>query len=253
MKVLIIDDDSKIVTILKAYLEKAEYEVLTAEDGLQGLTKALMEQPDIILLDVMMPEMDGWEVCQEVRKVSSVPIIMLTAREEEVDRIKGLDIGADDYVVKPFSPKEVIARIRAITRRISMDEKNGGTRLLSSGYAKAETPLTEENNASETEVLTVGGLTLNKLSRDVIAEGVPVVLTPTEFKMCELLMSHPGRVFSRTHLLQAVQDMAFEGYDRTIDSHIKNLRKKLNAAPEAAYMIKTVYGIGYKMIGEGHA
>lgn len=248
MKVLIIDDDCKIVDILQAYLKKENYDVYTAEDGEQGLAMVASESPDIILLDVMMPKMDGWEVCREVRKISAIPIIMLTAKDEEKDRINGLDIGADDYVVKPFSPREVMARIRAIARRMHGMDSDAHT-----ASTLAATTEGTQNTIKNENVLIMGPLVLSKLSRDVVANGDTIILTPTEFKLLELFMTHPGRVFSRSHLLQVVQDISFDGYDRTIDSHIKNLRKKLDAPLEAPYMIKTVYGVGYKMTGEPHA
>lgn len=227
MKVLVVDDDEKILKVLTAYLEKENYSVITAKDGLEAVDKARKLEPDIVLLDVMLPSLDGWEVCKEIRRTSSVPIIMLTARDAEADRIIGLELGADDYVVKPFSPKEVIARIRAIFRRLQPVERESG------------------------ECVQIGGLVLNKNNHSVTVDGNFVELTPTEYKLLELLLVHPGQVFSRFQLVENIQGYAFEGYERTMDSHIKNLRKKLNALPDEPHYIKTIYGIGYKLAG-GH-
>lgn len=230
MKVLVVDDDEKILKVLTAYLEKEGYTVLRAKDGLEAVDKARKLEPDIILLDVMLPSLDGWEVCKEIRRTSVVPIIMLTARDTEADRIIGLELGADDYVVKPFSPREIIARIRAIFRRVQP--------------AQGE---------SEECVLQIGGLVLNKNNHSVTVAGTSIEVTPTEYKLLELLLAHPGQVFSRLQLVENTQGYAFEGYERTMDSHIKNLRKKLNASPSEPYYIKTIYGIGYKLAGEKNA
>ncbi|WP_371366014.1 response regulator transcription factor [Sporomusa rhizae] len=230
MKVLVVDDDEKIVKVLTAYLEKEGYTVITAKDGLEAVDKARKLEPDIILLDVMLPSLDGWEVCKEIRRTSAVPIIMLTARDAEMDRIIGLELGADDYVVKPFSPKEVIARIRAIFRRLQPIERE-----------------------SKEGVSQIGGLVLNKNNHIVTLAGTPIEVTPTEYKLLELLLAHPGQVFSRLQLVENIQGYAFEGYERTMDSHIKNLRKKLNALPDEPHYIKTIYGVGYKLAGEQNA
>jgi DNA-binding response OmpR family regulator len=182
-------------------------------------------------LDVMLPGMDGWGVCKEIRHTSNVPIIMLTARDEEADRIIGLDMGADDYVIKPFSPLEVIARIRAILRRVKPAEEKG----------------------DEKTVLRLGEILLQQHNRSLTVNGVPVELTPTEYKVLELFMKHPDQIFSRLQLIEKVQGYAFEGYERTIDSHIKNLRKKLGESLGSPNYIKTVYGVGYKMEGDHRA
>lgn len=232
MKVLIVDDDTKIITILKAYLEKHGYEVLQAEDGISGLAMALDKKPDIVLLDVMMPGMDGFEVCRNIRNISAVPIIMLTASDGEEARLQGFDYGVDDYIVKPFSPREVVARVDAVLRRVKMTKRD------------------EQSESKEKNVLSVGDLVLNMETRDVTLNGQVLAVTPTEFSILVLFMKEPGRAFSRNQILGAVQDIAYEGYDRSIDSHVKNLRKKLNADSESPFNIKTVYGIGYKMVGE---
>lgn len=231
MKVLVVDDDEKILKVLTAYLEKAGYLVITAKDGWEAVDKARQLEPDIVLLDVMLPSLDGWGVCKEIRRISDMPIIMLTARDAEVDRIIGLELGADDYVIKPFSPKEVIARIRAIFRRFQPSERR----------------------ESEGRVLKVGESVLHQASHISTVAGVPIELTPTEYKLLELFLLHPGQAFSRLQLIEKVQGYAFEGYERTVDSHIKNLRKKLHAAPNEPHYIRTIYGVGYKMAGEQHA
>lgn len=231
MKVLVVDDDEKILKVLTAYLEKEGYAVITAKDGWEAVDKARQLGPDIVLLDVMLPSLDGWGVCKEIRRTSDVPIIMLTARDAETDRIIGLELGADDYVVKPFSPKEVIARIRAILRRLQ--------------------PSSRRENGER--VLKVGSIVLNQNNHSLIVAGMPVELTPTEHKVLELFLTHPGQVFSRLQLIEKVQGYAFEGYERTVDSHIKNLRKKLDALPDEPHYIKTIYGVGYKLTGEEHA
>lgn len=227
MKVLIVDDDEKILQVLTAYLQKDNYTVLTVKDGWEAVDKVRQLGPDIILLDVMLPSLDGWGVCREIRRTSDVPIIMLTARDAETDRIIGLELGADDYVVKPFSPKEVIARIRAIFRRV--------------------------RPAGRQRFLKVGKLILYPASHDLTVAGVPIELTPTEYNVLEIFITHPGQVFSRLQLIEQAQGYAFEGYERTVDSHIKNLRKKLAASPDEAHYIKTVYGVGYKLVGDQHA
>lgn len=228
MKALIVDDDKKIAKVLAAYLEKDGYSVELAYDGWDAVSKASIMQPDIILLDIMLPGLDGLGVCREIRKVSEVPIIMLTARDGETDRIIGLEIGADDYVVKPFSPREVMARIRAIMRRAK--------------------PF--KNNAAKEFILTQGEISLNQDSRTLLVAGLPVELTPTEFKLMELFLVNQNHVFSRLQLIEKIQGYAFEGYERTVDSHIKNLRKKIGDSPGEPRYIKTVYGVGYKLVGD---
>ncbi len=230
MKILVVDDDKKIVKVLVTYLINEGYVTETAYDGLVALRKMDQFNPDIVLLDVMLPGMDGWGVCKEIRRTSNVPIIMLTARDEEGDRIIGLEIGADDYVTKPFSPREVIARIRAILRRVKPTSEKG----------------------DERSVLRLGDILLQHHNHSLTVKGVTVNVTPTEYKILELFMEHPTQVFSRLQLIEKVQGYAFEGYERTVDSHIKNLRKKLGESGSPQY-IKTVYGVGYKMEGEHRA
>lgn len=231
MKVLVVDDDEKIVKVLVTYLTKEGYMTETAMDGKSAVEKARQWQPDIVLLDVMLPELDGLGVCKEIRRDSDVPIIMLTARDAETDRVIGLEIGADDYVTKPFSPRELIARIRAILRRIKPEGRrdNGG------------------------DILRAGEIVLHKHNHTLTVQGNLTELTPTEYKVLELFLSHPGQVFSRLQLIENVQGYAFDGYERTVDSHIKNLRKKLGDSYGEPRYIKTVYGIGYKLAGDQHA
>lgn len=228
MKVLVVDDDDKIAKVLAAYLEKDGYSVEMAHDGWTAVDKANIIRPDIILLDIMLPGLDGLGVCREIRKVSEVPIIMLTARDSETDRIIGLEIGADDYVVKPFSPREVMARIRAIMRRANSSNAN----------------------AAKNSGLNCGEISLDQNSRTILIKGAPVELTPTEFKLMELFIMSPNHVFSRLQLIEKIQGYAFDGYERTVDSHIKNLRKKIGDSPGEPRYIKTVYGVGYKLAGD---
>lgn len=230
MKVLVVDDDDKIIKVLTAYLEKEGYTVETAQDGWEAVDKTRQLQPDIVLLDVMLPGLDGWEVLKEIRKDNDIPIIMLTARDAETDRVIGLEIGADDYVTKPFSPREVIARIRAIFRRVKPDRRR-------------------ETGKSE---LRVGDIIFRQHDHTLTVQGNSVELTPTEYKLLELFLTHPGQVFSRLQLIEHVQGYAFEGYERTVDSHIKNLRKKLGDSSGEPRYIKTIYGVGYKLAGEQH-
>jgi Response regulators consisting of a CheY-like receiver domain and a winged-helix DNA-binding domain len=228
MITLVVDDDEKIVKALAAYLINDGYEVQTAFDGPTALMKAREIKPDIILLDIMLPGIDGLSVCREIRKNSQVPIIMLTARDAETDKIIGLEIGADDYVVKPFSPREVMARIRAILRRVS--------------------PMKQEQHRSR-EVLCYGDISLDLINHTLLVEGVPTELTPTEFRLLELFLTNPTRTFSRLQLIEKIQGVAFEGYERTVDTHIKNLRKKIGDSSGEPRYIKTVYGVGYRLVG----
>lgn len=223
--VVIVDDDEKIVRLLQAYFEKEGFAVFTAYDGLAALTAVKEHAPDIVVLDLMLPELDGWEVCRRLRQESEVAILMLTARDEESDRLVGLELGADDYVAKPFSPREVVARAKAILRRV--------------GRA-----------INKADILRFGLLEIDSLRHQVVFNGHVVELTPTEFKILELLAKKPGQVFSRLQIVDAVQGYAFEGFERTIDAHVKNLRRKIGDNPKEPRYIQTVYGIGYKFGGE---
>jgi two-component system, OmpR family, alkaline phosphatase synthesis response regulator PhoP len=218
-KILVIDDEPKIVEICKDYLHAAGYDVITAGDGAQGLTQARLQKPDLIVLDLMLPGIDGLDVCRSLRHDSEVPIIMLTARIEETDRLIGLELGADDYITKPFSPRELVARVRTVLRRATGD--------------------------SSSEIIRVGEITLDRTRYQVALPDRSITLTPTEFELLATMMSQPGRIFTRAQLLNAVRGVAFDSYERAIDSHIRNLRRKL----EPGEYIVTVHGVGYKFEG----
>ena len=221
-KILIIDDEPKIVEICRDYLAAGGFEVSAAGDGIRGLAAARAEKPDLIVLDLMMPGMDGMEVCRTLRRESHVPIIMLTARVEESDKLKGLELGADDYLTKPFSPRELVARVKTVLRR-----------------ASEPLPL---------DILQANGLSLDRSRSIAELDGCEIPLTPTEFEILYALASQPGRIFSRGQLLMAARGVSFESYERAIDSHIRNLRKKLEAN-DGRELIVTVHGIGYKFEG----
>jgi len=221
-KILVVDDEKKIVEILKAYLEKEGYQVITAYDGRSALELARSRSPDLIILDLMLPEVSGWDVCRELRQRSEVPVIMLTARDDTTDKIVGLELGADDYVTKPFDPKEIISRVRAVLRR-------------------------SEGKSVVKAVLNVGDISIDTEKRLVRRGDINIELTPIEFEILRTLAENPGRVYSRMQLLDKVQGDAYEGYERTVDTHIKNLRKKLELDPEHPRYVVTVYGVGYKL------
>lgn len=220
-KILVVEDEKKLVAILKGYLEQAGFSVVTASDGEQALAVCRHEKPALVLLDLNLPRLDGWDVCRALRKESNVPIIMVTARVEEADRLIGLELGADDYIPKPFSPREVVARVRAVLRRA-------------------------EGEPTRAETLVAGDLTLDWTRHSVRWKDREIELTPTEFDLLAVLMQNPGRVFTRLQLLDRVQGEAFEGYERTIDAHIKNLRQKIERDPKHPRYILTVFGVGYK-------
>ena len=220
-KILVVDDEKRLVALVEAYLKQEGYGVITASNGQEALHLARQEKPDLILLDIMMPEMDGFEFIQAHRRERDTPIILLTARVEEEDHVIGLELGADDYVTKPFRPRELVARVRAVLRRTG----------------KGSLPM---------EVLRVGKVTLDREGHLVKVANKQVDLTPSEFDLLSALMSTPGRVFSRMELLDRIQGVAYEGYERTIDVHVKNLRSKLEADTRNPRYIETVYGIGYR-------
>ena len=226
--ILLVDDEVKIILVLKAYLEEAGYRVITARDGKEALEKACGQNPDLIVLDLMLPGISGEEVCRRLRKTSSVPIIMLTARSEAHDRVEGLGLGADDYIVKPFSPQEVLARIKAVLRRV----KNDGGKL------------------ADILVFSGGDLVVDTLRCTVLSRGEALSLTPTEFRVLSTMARSPGRVFSREQLTEMIHGYNYEGLERTIDAHIKNLRHKLGAGGERPGFIQTVYGMGYRFEGD---
>jgi DNA-binding response OmpR family regulator len=220
--ILVVDDEPQIVRVVRGYLEKAGYRVLTANNGQDALFVARQEKPDLVVLDLQMPKMDGLEFTRRVRaEQPDVAIIMLTARVEEMDRILGLELGADDYVTKPFSPRELVARVRAVLRR--------GERL-----------------SARDDVLRERDLVLDAGRREVRKGDTLVDLTPTEFDLLATVMSAPGRAFSRSELLESIQGVAFEAYERTIDVHIKNLRQKIEDDPSNPTYIGTVRGVGYR-------
>lgn len=226
-KILIVDDEKQIVEIVKAYLEREGYRTIVAYDGKSALTMARKERPNLIILDLMLPEMTGWDVCRTLRVESDVPIIMLTARDDTTDKIVGLELGADDYVSKPFDPKELVSRVRAVLRRYSANPQRN--------------------------LINLGELLIDLEKRHVQRGGIEIQLTALEFNLLRVLAENPGRVYSRMQLIDKVQDDAYEGYERTIDSHIKNLRKKIEPDPEHPRYILTVYGVGYKAAGGNDA
>jgi two-component system response regulator ResD len=222
VKVLVVDDEDNVCELVRLYLQKEGYHVLKAHDGLTGLGMVEREKPDIIILDIMLPEMNGWDVCRKIRQTLDVPIIMLTARTDEVDRIMGLEMGADDYVTKPFSPGELVARVRAILRRASV------------------------MNKADTDFVRFDSLELYYEQRKVLFKSEELVLTPKEFDLLWFMANNPGHVFSREQILEKVWGYDFFGDGRTVDAHIKRLRRKLDDDPENPCFIHTVWGVGYK-------
>jgi two-component system alkaline phosphatase synthesis response regulator PhoP len=222
-KVLVVEDDPHAIKLLRLYLSRDGHEVITSGDGREGLRLARETHPDLLVLDLMLPGLDGLQICRIIRRESDIPIIMLTARVEEDDRLAGLDLGADDYVTKPFSPRELAARVRAVLRRTARDSLEHGP----------------------TE-LTYKGVTVNLRARSVSVAGTPVQLTPTEFRLLAALIREPGRAFTREVLIDRAFGYDFEGFDRTVDAHISSLRRKIETMPEASRYIVTVYGVGYR-------
>jgi two-component system, OmpR family, alkaline phosphatase synthesis response regulator PhoP len=222
-QILVVEDEPKISQLVRDYLERAGYAASVAYDGKTALSHARTDKPDLIILDLGLPQMDGLDFTRQFRKSSNAPIIMLTARSEETDKLIGLELGADDYITKPFSPKELVARVRVIFRRI------------------------DNISAAGRDVIRAADLTLDIQRLQVSAEGRSVQeLTPTEFELLAALASQPGRVFSRAQLLEAIHGVAFESYDRAIDAHIKNIRRKIELKPGEPRYVVTVYGVGYK-------
>jgi two-component system response regulator BaeR len=220
-EILIVEDEMKIARILKGYLENAGYQVSIMERGDTVVQFVKQNSPSLLLLDLMIPGKDGLEVCREIRTFSQVPIIIITARDAEIDRLLGLELGADDYICKPFSPREVVARVKAVLRRIHVPQ--------------ADT------------ALVAGAVSLIPEMRRAFAGGNDLKLTPTEYNLLKTLLSRPNRIFSRNELINLVQGYEFEGYDRTIDSHVKNLRKKIAAHLPGIEVISTIHGMGYKL------
>ncbi|MDM8524931.1 response regulator [Desulfococcaceae bacterium HSG8] len=220
--ILIVEDEEEIADLLRDYLSNAGYTASWLENGDAVVPYVKKNTPNLILLDILLPGTDGIEICREIRKFSSIPIIMVTAKVEEIDRIIGLELGADDYVCKPFSPKEVVSRVKAVLRRC----------------------LSEPSE----KVLRAGPVRLNEDTYQVTVNDNELNLTPSEFAILRALLAHPGRVFSRAHLINRVQGYDFEGYERTIDFHIKNLRKKVSEYLPNHDIIRSVYGVGYKLV-----
>lgn len=221
-EILVIEDEQNVRRLVRIALQRDGFSVLEAEDGKTGLQLFASEEPDLVILDLMLPGVDGWEVCREIRSRSSTPLIMLTARGDEVDRVLGLEMGADDYVVKPFSPRELVARVKAVLRRQGSQDYHAA------------------------DVIEHPGLVINPAERTVLLDGQPVRLTPKEFDLLALLAAHPGKAFPRERLLQRVWGHDYWGDERTIDVHITRLREKLGKNSGARDYISTVWGIGYK-------
>jgi len=222
--ILVVDDEPKIVKLVRDYLERAGFNVSTVADGKSALSLARTAKPDLVILDLGLPQMDGLDVTRELRKVSTVPVIILTGRSEESDKLIGLELGADDYITKPFSPKELVARVRSVFRRMEIVSRDSQ------------------------EILRVADLALDVQRMQVTAVGRPVEeLTPTEFSLLAKMARYPGRVFTRAQLLEAVHGVAFESYERAIDAHIKNIRHKIEPNPPEPRYLLTVYGVGYKL------
>lgn len=226
MKVLIVDDEKRISDGLTKYFEQVGFEVQSAYDGQTALKMALKDMPDLIVLDWMLPGMSGIDVCREIRRESNVPIIMLTARVEESDKLIGLELGSDDYMTKPFSPRELVARARAVLRRSQME------------------PLQSH------VIYKFGSISLDLASRELIVRGETISLTPIEFNILSYLVKHPNQVFSRTQLLEAMDLGFYEGVERTIDVHIHNLRKKIETDPTHPEYIITAFGVGYRFMNK---
>ncbi len=222
-KILVVDDEPKITQLVSDYLTRAGYAVEVAHDGKMALSHTRTDKPDLVVLDLGLPHLDGLDFTREIRKTSNVPIIMLTARSEESDKLIGLELGADDYITKPFSPKELVARVRAVFRRM------------------------ENAVAAGSEIIRLEDLTLDVPRLRVSANGREIEeLTPTEFELLAALARQPGRVFTRAQLLEAIHGVAFESYERAIDAHIKNIRRKIEVKPGEPKYVLTVYGVGYR-------
>lgn len=224
-KILVVDDEPKIIQLTQDYLENAGFSVLSAGDGERALSVIHADQPDLVVLDLGLPGMDGLDICRSIRKTSNLPIIMLTARDEEADKIVGLELGADDYVTKPFSPKELVARVRSVLRRSELAQE-------------------------AREVVRVGDVTLDIPRMRVTVGDDEIELTATEFHLLQALASQPGRIFTRSQLLNAVHGVAIESYERAIDAHVKNIRRKIEPVSHEPRYIQTVYGVGYRFSDE---
>lgn len=230
-RILVVDDDKSIVKILTAYLEQSGYQALTAYDGEMAMHQLRRERPDLVILDLMMPHRDGWEVTRIIRSdktLAATPIIMLTARIEDTDKIVGLELGADDYITKPFNAREVMARVKSLLRRVRLDQSpSAAPRILVSGHLK-----------------------LDLDQHQLLVDSLAVDLTRTEFNLIEALMSNPGYTLTRDELLEKALGYAYEGLGRALDTHIRNLRRKIEPDPDNPTTIQTVYGVGYRLVGD---
>jgi DNA-binding response OmpR family regulator len=227
--ILVVDDELKIAALARDYLEHAGFAVITASTGRAALDAVRRQRPDLVILDLGLPEMDGLDVTREIRRDSSLPIVMLTARDDELDKLLGLELGADDYLTKPFSPRELVARVKAVMRRVDRQSPGGG---------------------AERETIRAGELVLDPPRMRAELGGRQIELTPTEFQLLATLAAQPGRIFTRSQLLDALHGVAFESYERAIDTHIKNIRRKLEPDPRVPRHVLTVYGVGYRFADE---
>ncbi len=226
-RILVVDDDREIARLLRGYLEQADFAVSVAYDGVSALVMLRDLHPDVLLLDLMLPDMDGWEVTRRIRSdgvLAATPIIMITARVEDTDKILGLELGADDYVTKPFNPREVLARVRALLRRQQRTQE-----------------------MAPVQAIQIGALRLDPARYEVTLDGAPLEMTRTEFNLLHALMKNPGYVFTRSELIESALGYTYESIERTLDSHIKNLRRKIGDNPKEPVYIHTVYGVGYRM------
>ena len=226
--ILVVDDEPKIAAIARDYLEHAGFAVVTASSGRAALDAVHRQRPDLVILDLGLPELDGLDVTREIRRDSSLPIVMLTARDDELDKLLGLELGADDYLTKPFSPRELVARVKAVLRRVDRPARGDG----------------------DQKVIRAGDLVLDPPRMRADLGDRHIELTPTEFQLLATLASQPGRIFTRSQLLDALHGIAFESYERAIDTHIKNIRRKLEPDPRVPRHVLTVYGVGYRFADE---
>jgi DNA-binding response OmpR family regulator len=227
--ILVVDDEPKIAALARDYLEHAGFAVVTASTGRSALETVRRQRPDLVILDLGLPELDGLDVTREIRRDSTLPIVMLTARDDELDKLLGLELGADDYLTKPFSPRELVARVKAVLRRVDRQGPSGG---------------------ADREIIRAGELVLEPPRMRAELGGRQVELTPTEFQLLATLAAQPGRIFTRSQLLDALHGVAFESYERAIDTHIKNIRRKLEPDPRTPRYLLTVYGVGYRFADE---
>jgi DNA-binding response OmpR family regulator len=225
--ILVVDDEPRIAALARDYLEHAGFAVITASTGRAALEAVRRQRPDLVVLDLGLPELDGLDVTREIRRDSTLPIVMLTARDDELDKLLGLELGADDYLTKPFSPRELVARVRAVLRRVDAASGPDAATLIRAGDLTLDLPRMRADLAGRT-----------------------IDLTPTEFALLAALARQPGRIFTRSQLLDAVHGVAFESYERAIDTHIKNLRRKLEPDPRRPVLVLTVYGVGYRLADE---